>query len=45
MEGLVKFNNYSLQERLDYSQRLVTKYPDYIPVILKKRKMIKFFEI
>lgn len=38
MESLIKFNNYSLQERLDYSQRLVTKYPDYIPVILKKKE-------
>ena len=29
-------DNYSFEERLLYSQRLNTRYPDYVPVIIKK---------
>ena len=34
----------TLQERLNYSERLKLKYPDYIPVIIKKKENDKILQ-
>ena len=37
-------NKFTLQDRLNYSEQLKAKYPDYIPVIIRKKENDKILQ-